>query len=463
MTLLGRTVQYLRKQLSALTSVTASRAWFPFIHEIVSGGWQRNDDIAAITVISNPTLYACVTLIAGDIAKLRPKLVEQDANGIWTETTSTAFSPVLRKPNHFQTRIDFVEWWLISKLCHGNTYILKARDDRGVVRALYILDPYRVTPKVAPDGAVFYELQLDQQTQLANLRQSVIVPAREIIHDVCCPLFHPLCGVSPIYAAGFPALEGLNIRNASNKFLTNGSRPGGVLLVPGDLTQAQVDELKASWTATFSGDNQGSIAVLSGNMKYEPMGMTAEQSRLVEQLHMTDEDITKCFHMPRWKVGVGPDPTYNNGEIINKVYYSDCLQKHIEKIEALLDEGLGLTTVGGKTYGVELDRDGLFEMDTAGKSDAAAKGILAGMSPNEVRRRYWDLGPVAGGESPYLQEQNWPLRLLADRELPARTPTAPAPIEAPDDEEPEDEADLPDELAEASLAVRLIKHLEPAA
>ena len=56
-----------------------------------------------------------------------------DDDGIWTETTSPAFSPVLRKPNRSQTIVKFVESWMFSKLLHGNTYVLKERDERGVV------------------------------------------------------------------------------------------------------------------------------------------------------------------------------------------------------------------------------------------------------------------------------------------------------------------------------------------
>jgi HK97 family phage portal protein len=400
--------------------------WSSFwIQETSVGGWQRNEDARAATVLANPTLYACVTLIAGDIAKLRPKLVERDANGIWAETDSAAFSPVLRKPNSYQTRIDFYEWWMLSKLAHGNTYALKARDDRGVVVQLTILDPCRVTVLVAPDGAVFYQLAADDLAQ----SEDVTVPAREIIHDVCCPLFHPLCGVSPIYAAGYPALQGLNIRSSSDKFFSNGSRPGGVLLVPTTISQAAAEKLKEDWETNHSGDNVGKLAVLTGGMTYQPMSVTAEQSQLVEQLGMTDEDIAKCFHMPRHKVGIGPDPTFNNVEALNQQYYADCLQHHIERLEIKLDEGLGLTTVPGRTLGVEFERDDLFQMDTATRVKVAQDALSGGASPNEVRKRWLDLGPVDGGETPFLQEQNWPLQLLADREMPSqRPPTPPAPL-----------------------------------
>lgn len=423
-----------REKALNLVGISGSRGWWPLIRELTTGGWQRNEEVNVDTVLSNPTLYACVTLIAGDIAKLRPMLVQQDGNEIWTEVDSPAFSPILRQPNGYQTWIDFAEWWQLSKIVHGNAYVLKARDARNVVRALYLLDPYRVTPLVGPDGSVFYQLSEDP---LADLRASVVVPAREVIHDVMCPLFHPLCGVSPIYAAGFPAMQGLNIRGASDKFFKNGSRPGGILLVPGTLTQPQVEEMKTNWKAAFSGDNQGDIAVLTGGMKYEPMAMTAEQSRLVDQLKMTDEDIAKCFHMPRHKVGIGPDPTYTNIEALNQQYYTDCLQKHIAKFQIKLTTGLELDQVPGKTYAVELDLDDLLMMDTAGKVDAATKAVRAGLSYNEARFRFWDLGPVAGGDSPLAQQQDYSLEALAKRDASpdpfGRTPAAlPAvPTDAP--------------------------------
>ena len=58
------------------------------MQEATTGGWQRNEDVSVDTALSNPTLFACVTLIASDIGKLRPMLVEQDVNGFWSEVDS---------------------------------------------------------------------------------------------------------------------------------------------------------------------------------------------------------------------------------------------------------------------------------------------------------------------------------------------------------------------------------------
>jgi phage portal protein BeeE len=166
------------------------RGWYPLVRESFTGAWQRNITVDRQTVLSYHATWACITLIASDIAKLACRLVEKTGM-IWVEAESSAFSPVLRKPNRYQTRIQFWENWIISKLTRGNAYVLKERDSRGVVVALYVLDPSRVKPLVTDDGEVYYELNTDN---LAGVAQQIAVPASEIIHDRFNCLFHPLVG-----------------------------------------------------------------------------------------------------------------------------------------------------------------------------------------------------------------------------------------------------------------------------
>jgi hypothetical protein len=114
--------------------------------------------------------------------------------------------------------------------------------------------------------------------------------------------------------------------------------------------------------------------------------MTAVDSQMIEHLQWSAETIASTFHVPKFKIGVGDQPTYQNGEILNQVYYSDCLQSHIEQYEACMDDGLGLMRFG--TLGVELDLDGLLRMDTATQVKTLAEGVKGGiMAPNEARAK----------------------------------------------------------------------------
>lgn len=446
-----------------LRPLTPSRGgWAPLVREPYTGAWQRNDETYAQTPLGNPTVFACVTLIARDVAKLNLRLVEQDDEGIWHETTNPAWSPVLRKPNRYQTILTFIEQWMTSKLVHGNTYALKERDGRGLVRAMYVLDPKRVTPLVAPDGSVYYELRRDDLAGLvagAFSGETLTVPASEIFHDKCVPLFHPLIGTSPLFACAVTALQGLTIQDTSTKFFARGSHPGGVLLAPGEISDATAQRLKDYWETNFTGANVGRVAVLGDNLKYEAMTVNATDAQLLEQLNWTAETICSCFHVPAFMVGIGNTPPVSSVEPMLQQYYSQCLQSYLTAAEQVLDEGLGLE---GTVYGTEFDIDDLIWMDTATRTKAAADAIGSGaMSPNEARRKWFGLGSVAGGQTPYMQQQNYSLAALDARDRddpfakPEPAPAAPPPPAPEEPETPPAPTEEPVEPVEGEKAVRL--------
>jgi HK97 family phage portal protein len=434
MQFLGLTIQR-TKAAGALASVDSRRGWLGMVRESFTGAWQKNIEVKLDSVLTYSAVYACVTLIASDIGKLRIKLVEQDQNGIWSETTAPAFSPVLRKPNRYQNRIKFIEQWITSKLIHGNAYILKERDARNVVTALYVLDPNRVKVLVAPDGSVYYELSRDDLSRLSST--SLTVPASEIIHDTMVALHHPLVGVSPIFACGLAATQGLNIQTNSARFFANGSNPGGILTAPGSISKDTADRLKAHWEANYTGENVGKVAVLGDGLKYEAMAIKPVDAQLIEQLRWSGETVCSCYHVPAYMVGIGPPPAYTNIEALNAQYYAQCLQALIESVELCLDEGLGMSGTGPQSYGTEFDIDGLLRMDTATQYKAIVEAVGGPfMAPNEGRRKL-DLKPKTGGDTIYLQQQQFSLEALAERDRnkpfakPAAPPVAQQASEAP--------------------------------
>jgi HK97 family phage portal protein len=407
-----------------LQPLTSRGGWWSIVKEPWIGAWQRNQDIRLDNVITYSAVFACVTLIAADVGKLCLRLVEEDDNGIWTETQSPAFSPVLRRPNRYQTTQKFIEQWVVSKLVHGNTYVLKERDQRGVVVALYVLDPTRVIPLVAQDGSVYYELRRDDLSGLPL--ESITVPASEMIHDMMVAIFHPLMGVSPIYACGLAAKQGLAIQNHSDTFFTQGSNPGGVLTSPLAISDETAARAKAYWEANYGGPaNVGKVAVLGDGLKYEAMSVNAVDSQLIEQLKLTAETVCSCFHVPPYMIGVGPPPPYANVEPLLQQYHAQCIQTQNTSIENSLDYGLGMGRQFGNRYGAEFDVGDLIWMDTATRTESALKSIgSGGMAPNEARKRFFGLGPVTGGDTPFMQNQMWPLKQLAERETPD-TPALP--------------------------------------
>lgn len=388
-------------------------SWFPVVGEAFTGAWQRNISYRKESLLSYSAVYACITKIATDVSKMRMMLMSwSEEDGIWSEIESSAFSPVLRRPNRTQNRIQFLIQWIVSKLSHGNTYVLKGRDNRGVVTDLYILNPQRVKPLVTEDGDVYYQLSPDN---LSGLKEDVIVPASEIIHDVMIPLYHPLVGVSPLYACGMAASQGLSIQASSKNFFENGSRPGSILTAPGSIDDVTANRVKREFEERFGGVNAGRVAVLGNGLTYAAMGMSASDSQLIDQLKWSAETVCSCFQMPPYLIGIGSAPPYTNIEALGQQYYSQCLQGYIEAIELCLSEGLGMDELQGRYYAVQLETDVLFRMDTETKIKSTVEGLKGIFSPNEGRRKF-NLPPKDGGDSVYLQQQNFSLEALNKRD-----------------------------------------------
>jgi len=104
-------------------------------------------------------------------------------------------------------------------------------------------------------------------------------------------------------------------------------------------------------------------------------------------------------------------------------------------------------------------------MDTATQTKTLAEGVKGAiLTPNEARKKM-DLKPIAGGNTVYMQQQNWSLEQLDRRDIiedgknvappPAEdNPPDPPPVEG------EEEEELDEETKSAIFAHYLKKELE---
>lgn len=416
----------------ALSPVADYRSGWRRIFEPYAGAWQQNVEERRESVLCYPTLYACLNRISQDIGKLPFLLKSEDSNGIWQTVENPAYSPVLRKPNHYQTAQQFREAWALSKLQHGNTYVLKSRDARGVVTRLYVLDPCSVQPMVADTGDVFYQLSYSTSENLlpeSYPGKHLIIPASEIIHDRLNTFHHQLIGVPPLCAAYWPAVKNLKILKNSAEFFANGANPGGILTAPAGMSEDDADRVKEYWNTNFTGTNSGKVAVIGADMKYTSFAFKSVDNQLVEQMQYSDRQICQPFGIPPFIVGIGDIPAGMKTDDIANTYYQFALQSHIEAMEYLLDEGLGIS----RPLGVELDLDPLLRMDAAKRGEVWGKLTNDGIAtPNEGRREF-GLKPLEGGDTVYMQQQDMPLDQVRKNKIETKTP-APSPEPIPEPE-----------------------------
>lgn len=431
-------------------------------HEPFAGAWQRN--IAAANprdpnLLAFSGVYACVTIIMQDIAKMALRCMKLAPDGITEEVNlASPYHRLLRKPNRYQTSIQFLMLWIAARLLRGNNYIYQEFDGRGVPKAWHWLHPDRTVVLVDPESKEIYYEYTPHQSDLFKVIGLEVdgkwrIPSRFIIHDRINCLWHPLIGTSPLFAAAVTAMTGGRMLMSTERLFANMARPSGVLSSDSEIHDSTAERLKREFEANYSEGNLGRTAVLGDGLKWLPMVMTSTDAQLIEQLKWTIEDVARCFRVPMYLLADITRMTYKNSEQAAQSYFSGCLQYHVEDIELLLTNTFGLDEAA--EY-VAFDIRTMFRMDMNERFTAYKSGIAAGvLAPNEARR--WEgLGPVKGGEEPRMQMQYVPLS------TPVADPTAPKPAPA-DDPEDEDETDDPppdDDTEEESTSVEVMRIMQ---
>lgn len=384
--------------------------WRPMIiGDLFSGGLGYGKKLQNEKLLTHYAVFSCLSLISQDIAKLPFVVVKKNSSDV-LQRVDSPYLKSLRKPNYYQNHIQFKEAWIYSKLMYGNTYALAVRDSAGVIIGHHILDPKSVTPCVSDSGYVYYKLASDK---LSGIDEEVMVPAREVIHDRFNCLFHPLVGISPLYAASASVEQGLKIQENSATFFGNKAVPSGLLTAPGSIGDDTAKRMKEHWESNYSGNGAGKVAVLGDGLKFEPMSMTALDSQLIEQLKLTAEVVCALFKVNPYLAGISDKRPQETVEGIYLEYLQKTLHFHIESMEAVLDDAYELD---GVTESIDLDITNLLRMDTLNRYKSHGEALKAAFKTiNEVRAEE-GLNPVTGGETPYLQQQNYSLEALSKRD-----------------------------------------------
>lgn len=406
---------YIKDKVSSLFNFT-KKNWI----ETFPGAWQQNRESYNRPDILNQVVFACASRIAQDFSILIPKIVEQKGK-IWSDSFDNLLSPLLKKPNNYQNHIQFKELYSYCKLMHGNVFILIERNENKKPVALHILNPNKVKLLITEDSEVYYELSDDEEKRniIENsnsvVEDRIILRSSDIIHDKWNTFesCHPLLGISPLAIARNAVEQNNKIQDYSINFFANSARPSGILTAPGAVSKESADALKAYFDKEFTNNNVGKIALLSDGLTYEPLSLTSADAQLMEQLNFTTEQICSIFKVPVAMIK-GDAVSITNEQMQH--YYKQCIQKLVEDFEECFDNAFNLNNKEKDNKGIELDPAPLLRLDSKTRFEMHNIALSGSWKTiNEVRKEE-DLEPIEGGDTVWMQQQNYTLKALVDRD-----------------------------------------------
>jgi HK97 family phage portal protein len=416
--------------------------------------WQM--DLDPLKGGSSPVVEACIAAYAQTIAMCPGEHWWALENGGRERITTSALSRILKRPNDYQSRSDFLLDLASDLYRHGNTYALATRNDRYEVTALHPFDPAQSRPVVGSNGAIFYELAgntvlegdrsfLGQQRS----RAGIVAPARDVLHIKLEPeASAPLTGIPPSRHAAAAVAAQRAISGQLIQSFGNLNRPAGVIETEQNISQDQA----AGWRQRFNDAWKGidNLAagppVLTNGFKWKPVSMSAKDSALTEAARLTQDEIFAVYGVPPAILGLTDRSSFSSTEALMQFWLARGLGFAINHIEVGLDHFFGLK--GWPDEWVELDTRALLRVAYKDRIEALARGVQGGIyAPNEARNSE-DLPDAPFGDEPRVQQQVVPLSAWDKAkpetprpEAPAAPPPAPEAEEQPEEEE--EERDLP--------------------
>jgi HK97 family phage portal protein len=347
-------------------------------------------DVTADSAIRMSTVYACVRLLGDTISSLPlGAYVRRGRNRISYAAVYGSQPEWINRPNPETSRLEFFEQVIASLNLHGNAYILTVRDENDEIFELYCLNPDEVRiRRLRPNEPLVYEITIRD----ANEARTEILTNREILHIPMFRLPGSHYGLGPVSAARLTIGAAMAADTYAAAYFGNAANPGGVIEVPGELTQEQAQDIGRDWNITHTGPYRaGKIGILSGGAAFKPLTLNAADAQLLEARRFNVEDIARLFRVPVSLLGhpVAGAMSFASVEAQNLSFVQHSLRPLLERLEqslsALLPESDGF---------IKFNLDALLRGTTLERYDAYTKGLREGfLSLNDVRA-VEDLSPI---------------------------------------------------------------------
>ncbi len=377
-------------------------------------------NVSPETAMQVSAVYACVTIIAQNVAQLPLIVYERGEDGrTKTRLPDHPLAKLLKRPNFWQTPYEFWSMMIGHMALRGNAYAIK-NIVRGQTRELIPVHPARV--EVVQDA----ELRLIYKfTDKSGLLHEL--PMERIFHLKGLS-WNGFTGINPIAQARESIGLSLATEQHGAALFKNGAQPGAILRHPGTLDDAARTNLKKSWTERFSGENAFGLAVIEEGLEWESIGMSSEDAQFIETRKFQAVDIARFWNVPPHKIAILDRATFSNIEQQNIDFVVDTLMPYTVNTQQVVMHSLLLPN-DRKSVFVEFLLDGLLRGDSKARGEFYKKAIVNGwMTRNEVRAAE-NLNPIDG-----LDEILVPMNVA---------PNEPEESEEEEDEESESESVVP--------------------
>lgn len=341
------------------------------------------------------SVWATVKLVAGTVATLPLPVFREDETGKHRAKDHPVYHLLQHRPNPEMSAFIFRELQVAHLLLFGGAYAEIERNGRGDCVALWPLVPSQVRTARVGDQRVYL-------VRVAGGNEVPIAP-ENMLHVQGFGL-DGQAGLIPTFVQRDTIGQAKAVEKFSAAFFANGAVPLTALTVPGTLTADQKKEIREGFEKQHQGLSRAQrVAILSGGMSLTALGISPEQSQLLESKRFSVQEVARVFGVPAHLIGDLEHATFSNIEQQSLDFSKFCIEPLTRRIEGELRK---LFTDG---HYAEHVLEGLLRGDSAARAAFYREMTNIGaMTINEVRRRE-GLNDIEGGDVPRVPLNTAPL------------------------------------------------------
>jgi HK97 family phage portal protein len=344
--------------------------------------------------LKNTTVYTCVNVRGNTIASLPCNVIQESNKKKEVLTDHPAYYLISQEPNPYMSAANFWKTVMLHVDIWGNGYAYIKRDSRQNPYELHIWEPWEVSVTFQ-DGDYYYHYQGE------------VIPSRDILHYRFYS-FDGVCGRSPVHENSNAI--GMAMKLDRYSAILMGVQPPGILSTDRSLTPEQKAQNKTAWQSA----TPGSIRVLDGGFKYQPVMTPSDESAFAVQRRQNKTELCGIWQMPPTFVQDFERATFSNAEQMDLVYAKHTVTPICRNIELENNMKLFFQKEKANTY-TKFNMNGLLRGDIAARQAFYQSMVNTGVMNRNEARNLEDLNPYEDGDNFLVQGAMVPADLMREK------------------------------------------------
>lgn len=358
--------------------------------------------VTAKTALSVGIVWSCVKILSESTGGLPLKLYEDGGERRQLVKGRDRVLRLLRKPNPYMTRLNFLKAAVVNMALRGNAFAVIERSESTGEAIGFI-----------PFGADQVEVNTDDELiywVTAGGERFAVSPANMLHFKIFSS--DGINGLSPVEHQAETMGLAKAAQDWSARFMRKGGFTGGYVIYEQFLTKEQQVQVMEKFPDVRKGDVEdiGKMAILQGNPKIIPAGLSQKDSQFIESQQFQEEALAGIWGVPLALVNRASKTSImgSNLEQQKSFFVTFGLKPYIDAIEDELNDKL----FGDTTRFAEFVVEGLLRADSTARASyyQAALGGSGGsgwMTTNEVREKE-NLTPLVGEQ--YDRVTRWEMQ-----------------------------------------------------